>query len=351
MNSSRIIPDWLPRWAQGELELREVSAGTLVLTSGKIVACDPFVSLEGARALAQTVKPGKYKVTIGTGGEVAIACLKISRAKVATWELALAGEAHEGFAVDSGSGCFVDAEAAAKYAAEERARDKRIAANLVRAGVNPADAAAWHEAFERAQAEGGEDALGALSAALAKKQFASVELDEESGANLVAYKCGAGDGTYACYWGLDAKGKPALLVTDLAVAVDAEDRDEEGEEEELVDDERDEEDDLEDDDDDLSWDDDEPPVRVEKPPAASPLLPRARQILTVWEKSEKMLLEEDCDREALAEALLERLVSLEGHRHLGSHLAEWLMERTEVADVFATDEELEADIRKIARSG
>ncbi len=81
-------------------------------------------------------------------------------------------------------------------------------------------------------------------------------------------------------------------------------------------------------------------------PRAAPLLPRARELLTRWEKTGKMELEEDADREALAEALLEKLVALEGHRHLGAHLAEWLMERPEIADVFASDDELEADLRK-----
>lgn len=100
------------------------------------------------------------------------------------------------------------------------------------------------------------------------------------------------------------------------------------------------EDDIEDD------DDFEIPVKAEAPRAASPLLPRAKQLLARWEKSGKMELEEDSDREALAEALLEKLVALEGHRHLGAHLAEWLMERPEVADVFASDDELEADLRK-----
>ncbi len=101
-------------------------------------------------------------------------------------------------------------------------------------------------------------------------------------------------------------------------------------------------------DDDDELDDDEPvraPARP-TPPRPAPLLPRAQQLLARWEKSGKLELDEDADREALAEALLEKLVGLEGHRHLGAHLAEWLMERPEVADVFASDDELEADLRK-----
>ncbi|MCZ7684500.1 MAG: hypothetical protein M5U28_39330 [Sandaracinaceae bacterium] len=99
-------------------------------------------------------------------------------------------------------------------------------------------------------------------------------------------------------------------------------------------------------DDDIDDDELELSRKPERPRAAPPLLPRARELLTRWEKTGKMELEEDADREALAEALLEKLVALEGHRHLGAHLAEWLMERPEIADVFASDDELEADLRK-----
>lgn len=95
-------------------------------------------------------------------------------------------------------------------------------------------------------------------------------------------------------------------------------------------------------------DEDELPSRP-PPPKAPPLLPRARELLARWEKSGKLELDEDADREALAEALLEKLVGLEGHRHLGGHLAEWLMERYDVADVFASDDELEADLRKLMK--
>ncbi len=101
-----------------------------------------------------------------------------------------------------------------------------------------------------------------------------------------------------------------------------------------------------DEDDDLFDDDDEyEPPRLARP-ATPPLLPRAQKLLARWETSGKMELEEDCDRQALAEALLEKRVTLEGHRHLGAHLSEWLIERPEVADVFASDDELEEDVRK-----
>jgi hypothetical protein len=105
---------------------------------------------------------------------------------------------------------------------------------------------------------------------------------------------------------------------------------------------------MNDEDDELFDDEDDeevvPPSRQRAP--VSPLLPRAQKLLARWEKAGKLELDEDCDRNALAEALLEKLVTLEGHRHLGVHLSEWLMERPEVSDVFASDDELEDDVRK-----
>ena len=49
--------------------------------------------------------------------------------------------------------------------------------------------------------------------------------------------------------------------------------------------------------------------------------------------------------DAFSEALLEKLVSLQGHRNPGAHVGEWLLERNEVADVFASDDELDRDLR------
>lgn len=100
------------------------------------------------------------------------------------------------------------------------------------------------------------------------------------------------------------------------------------------------------DEDDLFDDEDEYEPPPPPKPAAPPLLPRAQKLLARWESSGKMELDEDCDRNALAEALLEKLITLEGHRNLGAPLAEWLMERPEVADVFASDDELEDDVRR-----
>jgi hypothetical protein len=340
------IPAWLDRWIAGEFPLTELAAGRIELPSGRVIACDPLVSMESARPFTRAVPEGRHPVTLGLlEGEVALASVRFGRPTVARWEIArCAGDSDEGtpgYGVDSGTGCFADAQAAAVYVGGERARYQRVTQRLRDEGVDPDDPLAWHEAFEEKLADDGPDPLGGVSASIQKKRFASVVLDAESGGTLVAYSTGVGDGVYASYWGLDAKGRPMMLVTDFGLDDRREDRDE--------DDVREDEDEMDEDDDmDLDeleeWLERRTPA-VEAPPAASPLLPRAEQLLKRWEGSGKLQLEDDCDRRALAEALLEKLVTLEGHRHLGGHLAEWLMERSEVADVFASDDELEADLR------
>jgi hypothetical protein len=337
------VPGWLSRWATGALDIKERAIDKLVLSTGRIVACDPLVSLSGAKPFARSVKKGKYAVSIGTleGDEIAFACVRFSKAKVASWELALVegetpSDEARGYGVDSGTGCFVDEAAATKHNAEVDATYERIRTALRKRGIDPHDHAKWHEAFDAELEEAGGDLHSRLYEGKRDRTASSLVLDAKSGANVVAFKSGAGDGIYASFWGLDAKGNPAMLLTDFGLLDDDDDEDEDEEE------------------DDEDWDDEELEAEIatlfasERPPAppvASPLLPRVKEILARWEKGGKMELEEDCDRDALAESLLEHLVSLEGHRHLGAHLAEWLMERTEVADVFASDAELEEDLK------
>jgi hypothetical protein len=343
-----ILPSWLERWAEGTLALPEQEIEPIVLSSGQIVACDPFVSLEGARPFARSVAPGRYKVRLTlSSGDVALACIRFGRAKVARWEVAgfagrpPAGDRAPGYGVDSGTGCFVDAEVAARHLARERARYDAVSAKLRAEGVDPEDALVWHEAFESELGEGEADLLTRMRPSLDRRRWASLVLDD-GGGNLLAFRSGAGDGVYPSYWGIDSRGRPAVLITDFDLLGEAEEVDEE-DEQQASEDEEVEDVDLEDHE--LYAMALQALRRDAAPPASSPLLPRAKALLARWESSGKIALDEDCDRDAFAEALLEKLVGLEGHRHVGSHLAEWLMERSEVADVFASDDDLEADVR------
>lgn len=346
------VPPWIDRWLTGALPLKELEPERLVLPSGKLVACDPLSSLEGVRHFAREVPAGRYRIVLGVvDGDVAFACLRFGRARVARWEPALLTEAPEdgdarededqaedanGYGVESGAGCFVDAELVATLLAEERVRRARLTETLRREGIDPNDVLAWEAAYEAMREADPTDPLARVGPAVWQKGWGATVVDKESKGNLVAFAAGLGDGVYPSYWGLDAKGRPMMLLTDFGLL---------GEDEA---DGRDDEADMDDDDLDLAEIEEwlrRRATAAEPPPATSPLLPRAEQLLARWESSEKLQLEDDCDRRALAEALLEKLVALEGHRHIGAHLAEWLIERSEVADVFASDDELEADVR------
>jgi hypothetical protein len=47
--------------------------------------------------------------------------------------------------------------------------------------------------------------------------WADIELDPDSGANIVAFSTGVGDGRYASYFGLGESGEVVCLVTDFSL--------------------------------------------------------------------------------------------------------------------------------------
>jgi hypothetical protein len=319
------IPRWLAPWERGELMIDDGVVGTVRLPSGSVVACDPLVALESTIPFERKVPPGEYPVVLGRAeGDCVLACVRFGKEPVRSWEVALrAGEDGEdgapGYVVESGAGCFVDAQSASSGGA----------------------------------------GIETIIPAVRRQGWASIELDPKGRrGNLVAFASGGGDGASTSFWGLDGTGRPACLVTDLG----------------LIDDEAlEEDDDVEPDDEPAEAgsradDADEGPLGEERlrqllaeldddaepaegraepePVSVSPAFTRVREILAEWESGEKIELDPECDREALAEALLEVLGKLEGHRRVGAHLAEWLIERPEVQDLFASDAELEADLRR-----
>lgn len=326
-------PRWLGQLADGTLdEVREAEIAELVVTSGHLVACDPLIFLRGADPFARTVKPGTYSVLLGVlGEEVAYACLDLGNGKVDRWEVARCPDEEDvegwpGYGVDSGVGCFVDLATTKAFLARE-------------------------DAALESGSETEEDPLADIEPAIQKKRWSAVTLDSESGANLVAFKAGAGDGVYASFWGLNKAGKPLCLVTDFGILA---------EEGTAAADDLEDEDEDELDEDELGGDDLGELSGLEALAAAlgaraqaepetrqgpSPLFLQTRELLEMWIKTKKIELEEGVDRDAFAESLLEKLVSLAGQRHPGPHVADWLVDRREVVDVFATDEEIEADLK------
>jgi hypothetical protein len=176
-------------------------AGEVVLPTGRLVASDAFIV--DSLPFTTTVPPGRHPVSVlrvdfaGGDRRVAAAMVRVASEEPVRWELALVegqdpsvlgpGEFF-GYSVDAGTGSFTSPEATARL--KDPATYETYSQALL-AGMNP----------------GGGVFPGSFT----------VEVDLGSGANVVAFSSGFGDGAYASYVGLDRQGRPAVVVTDFGV--------------------------------------------------------------------------------------------------------------------------------------
>jgi len=168
------------------------AAGMLRLTSGRLVAADPYQLSAGPAPFATTVAPGTYPVELAkvrhdSIATVAAARVTISPEPVVSWQLALRpgqdptllgdGEFY-GFGVDTGLACLVDADAL--------------------------------PAFEARLADG-DDPFEELVDDL-------IETPEpRSGTNVIAFHSGWGDGAYPTWQGHAEDGAVVAFVVDLTI--------------------------------------------------------------------------------------------------------------------------------------
>jgi hypothetical protein len=183
---------------------RIVDAGLLKLPSGRICAADPFVMLTDTKPFTQAVPAGTFSVRLAvadfpSGGlRVAFARVLFSDAPVARWSMAVVDgqdvstlkDGHIfGYGVDAGTGSFFDPAAG------------KAAAALLDANEN-----AW-EAWQTDGEANGPKLVGPYF----------FLLDQPLGeANAIMFDSGWGDGFYASWFGYDAQGNVAALVTDFA---------------------------------------------------------------------------------------------------------------------------------------
>jgi hypothetical protein len=174
-------------------EVTEVSAGEVLLTSGRVVNCDPLVEL-GRRPFDRGVPPGRHRAFIGQRARKNVyARLDFGRTPT-TWELAIVSRPGTGhvatkYTVDAGFGAFVDAGVAAATEAKNVAQQP---SPLPPEYVDP---------VLQALREGG----------IGTRSFANVALLGD--ANIVAFESGPGNGSYESFFGLDDAGEVAALVT------------------------------------------------------------------------------------------------------------------------------------------
>ena len=173
-----------------EYEIETTKWGTLVVSSGRIIAADA-VGPGYYKPFKKTVPPGKYPVILSwNGSETCALQVLFSRRKVARWEPAWRigekpikkkGSDPPCFGVDSGMAGLFDAKAA-------KLADKNDA---------------WHETF---------------SSLYQTKH--SIEIDPKTGAGMVWCHAGYGDGAYPCFWGFDRSDNIVCLIMDFFVLVE-----------------------------------------------------------------------------------------------------------------------------------
>jgi hypothetical protein len=184
--------------------------GELVVTSGHILACDPMF-LFAIPPFADTFPSGRYPVILSVAalpsGDQRVACalLRLSERTAVRWEMAtLQGQTLSalspgevfGYPVDFATGCFTDADVPAMLEANEATR------------TDVADES--KQFYDRLDDMQDKTYLPTWS-------WADLIVDETTGANVIAFSSGFGDGFYSSYWGYDAADQRVALVTDFGV--------------------------------------------------------------------------------------------------------------------------------------
>jgi hypothetical protein len=172
----------------------------LRLTSGVVVACDPF-EVAGP-PLGRRLRPGSYPVAAvvasypgkrGPGEQLlAAVVVTVSDARATAWEPASFADDREAadpaYPTSSGAGCFMDARVQAALATEPTTFPTPSYRALERQLLDEHHVPTWG--------------------------WASYAPEASAPASCVAFLGGA-TATRRSYWGLDASGRVACLLTDL----------------------------------------------------------------------------------------------------------------------------------------
>ena len=212
-------------------ELVEIHVGDVNLPTGRIIAADPFFSME-QRPFTRTVEPDKYPVFIYMAEidelhhRIAYAKIKFRPEEATRWILALTDDLTDeelndlgedefyGFPVESGLACFLDEETNSEFIAKMDALlEKNPESNYY------------------------DDVLAEEFRIYSGKNNFSRELGDwndhhpnaDSDNNVIMFSSGWGDGYYPAYWGLNENGDTIELVIDFLIN----DFDEEGDDEEF----------------------------------------------------------------------------------------------------------------------
>lgn len=182
-------------------------AGNIVLTSGKLVACDPLISGD-MKELTQHFPVGEYPVLVHKERDsdcVAYVEIVFSNAAVANWKIATIGDQKIsdlqegeifGYPVESGMGCFMDLETQDGLNHLEKTLFHRKGADFM--GI-------YEEFFHRHFF----DENGAID------QFAFLKPNDDLSGNIFAFETGYGEGFYGSYIAFDNANQPVKIVTEF----------------------------------------------------------------------------------------------------------------------------------------
>jgi len=213
-----VSPDYLAKALHDgcrvkDLTLTHQRIGDLLLPTGELVACDPFVFSDG-KPFSQLFPRGVFPVIlsiaqIATDQRVAFATVKFRETPPVAWEMLTIGDQDIskrkdgklfGYSVDAATGCFMDQSA-------ERALDDLMAEQDMLF-------------FETVTAEKEQETFFDTMTAEMDKTYRPTWswLDMSFGdTNLIAFSSGYGDGLYATYAGFGSDGAVSVAVTDFSV--------------------------------------------------------------------------------------------------------------------------------------
>lgn len=187
--------------------LESFEVGRIYLSSGRLVACDPVITSD-MNPFTTHFPKGDFSVLLHKEREsncVAYAEIIFSSAEVAEWKLAVTegqkvkdlaeGEIF-GYPVESGMGCFMDAETQDSLGDLEQRLYRSKGVDFM--GIYEEF---FHEYFF--------DENGAID------QFAFLKPSEKHPGTIFAFETGYGEGFYASYIAYDKNNEPVKIVTEF----------------------------------------------------------------------------------------------------------------------------------------
>jgi len=182
-----------------KLTLFQHPVGDLILPTGRLVACDPFVTPDSL-PFNLTVPTGRFPVVLsiadfGHDQRVAFATIRFQEALPVQWKMMAAGSkdpatlepGHQfGYPVDSGTGCFMDYTAAQALSQKMNADPEYFKFMMAEMEKTYRDTWDW----------------------------LNLPMGE---ASVIAFKSGDGDGIYATYAGFNPAAQVVAVVTEFEV--------------------------------------------------------------------------------------------------------------------------------------